>query len=173
MARHIILVAAHYELEVNEMRKSRLIYIFQCIVIFLSLVGCDDEEKFSPSQDESYSKVVLLEYLDEVDTWSEYEIRSEAMDGNILELCLEFSGGCEDHVFEIFAKNSFSESYPVQGWAKIIHDDLGDTCEALIRKCFKFDLEPLRNLYVDGYQSLEGTIIINLEGFENQIVYTF
>ena len=155
------------------MSKSRLFQLFLCFVILISISACDGEEEVSPVENEDYPKVILLEDLSDVDTGDAYEIYSAAMDGNILELCIEFSGGCENHVFEMFAEEMFAESYPVQTWAKIRHDDSGDSCEALVHDCINFDLEPLESAYIDYYQSSEGTIIIHLEGFEDPIEYTF
>lgn len=155
------------------MKKSRLFRLFLCIVIFLSISACVDEEEDPSEQDEDRAKVILVEDLDEIDTGSAYKIHSAAMNGDNLELCLEYGGGCAPHILDLFILKLFAESYPVQTWAKISHDDSGDNCEALIYECINYDMTPLKSVYTDFYQSSEGTIIIHLEGFEDYIEYTF
>jgi inhibitor of cysteine peptidase len=134
--------------------------------------GSIDEGALSQTN-EKIQKIGLTENLNEIVTGPEYKIRSSKIEGDMLELCIEYGGGCEDHIFSLYAESIFSESFPVQGYAKISHNDFGDSCEALIVECFEYDLEPIRNLYLDSYQQSEGTILINIEGIENPINFTF
>lgn len=87
--------------------------------------------------------------------------------GNELLLDLEYGGGCAKHDISVCFGPSFLESYPVQTSLRVIHDDHGDTCEALLHSQHKIDLTPLAQTYKDGYQTNAGMISTNfgLYGF--------
>lgn len=81
-----------------------------------------------------------------------YAILVAAVDGDALELALEYSGGCAAHAFTLcWPEQAFRESEPVQAALELLHDDRGDACDALVSETRSFDLAPLRQAYVDGY----------------------
>jgi hypothetical protein len=115
----------------------------------------------------------FVDDINDVDTGSPYDIQSVRMFEDIIEICIQYAGGCEAHIFELFAENFFMESYPVQSAVKLSHDDSADLCEAAITECLAFDLTPLKGLFMDQYQVSEGTILVQFEGFPEPIEYTF
>ena len=114
------------------------------------------DEGILTQKGETTQKIELTENLNEIVTGPEYKIRSSKIDGDVLELCMEYGGGCRNHIFSLYAENIFSESFPVQEYAKISHSDFDDPCEALIVECLEYDLETIRNLYFDSYQQSGG-----------------
>ena len=53
------------------------------------------------------------------------------------------------------------------------HEDNDDPCEAWITEEMVFNLLPLKKAWQEQYNEMSGTIIINLEGWEEQITYDF
>ena len=68
-----------------------------------------------------------------------------------LALRVQYSGGCEEHEFELVAEDSFMESSPVQAGVRLFHDGNGDMCEALPTETIRFDLTPLRERHQEMY----------------------
>lgn len=72
----------------------------------------------------------------------------------IIELDVEYGGGCGDHQFSIEPGRCF-ESYPGQCFAKLIHIT-NDTCEALIFKRLEFPLSQFRFARGGAYLTIYG-----------------
>ena len=92
---------------------------------------------------------------------------------NILNIKTSYSGGCENHEFELIGINIFMESDPVQTNIRLSHNANNDTCEAYVTEELSFDITPLKEAYQEAYQQESGTIIINLEGVDELISYEF
>ena len=90
---------------------------------------------------------------------------------DVLSVQASFGGGCAEHTVTACWDGSFLESFPVQAHISLYHDANGDTCEALLSQTFEFDLTPMRESYVEGYQTTEGTILLGVE--EQGTEYTF
>ncbi len=68
-----------------------------------------------------------------------------------LTLDVEYSGGCEDHEFDLVAWGGWLESFPIQVNVLLAHESHGDACDALITQGLRFDLSPLERAYVATY----------------------
>ena len=86
------------------------------------------------------------------------------LDGDTLKVDAGFSGGCEEHTVTACWDGSFLESSPVQARITLYHDANGDTCEAYLQATYSFDLAPMKQSYIDGYQTDEGTILLTVDG---------
>lgn len=92
--------------------------------------------------------------------------------GDTLEVDVGHGGGCEEHTYQIcWPDQSFMESDPVQVDLEVYHDAHGDGCEAYLQSTLEFDLTPLKESYLDGYQATSGEIVIHLDG--ETVTYTF
>ena len=92
---------------------------------------------------------------------------------DILNMTVSYSGGCEDHEFELIGTNNFMESDPVQINIRLSHNANNDICKAYLTEELTFDLTPLKEAWQEVYQQESGTIIINLEGFDEPISFEF
>ena len=92
-----------------------------------------------------------------------YTINAATLQGDTLTLNVSYSGGCETHAFTLVAEQRFLESLPVQLRVSLAHNANGDRCEALITEDYHFDLTPLKEAYLKGYQKDEGTIVLRLK----------
>lgn len=92
-----------------------------------------------------------------------YTFEDTQTDGDILQINLSYSGGCEEHTFTLVAYNFFMESFPIQAAIVLSHNAQDDPCEAFITQTLLFDLTPLKEAYLKQYpDDLQGTIMLQL-----------
>ncbi len=106
----------------------------------------------------------------------EYSIDECDITDDDLQLKITYSGGCEDHEFDLLISPSFLESLPVQVSTLLMHNANNDSCDTLISEVISFDLNSLKERYKQCYFTESGTIIINGlcgNGFSNGIYYNF
>lgn len=85
-----------------------------------------------------------------------FAINDIDIEGDILTLGVEYSGGCNEHAFELhMSPAAFAESLPVQANLYLRHIDSGDPCGAQIRESASFDLRPLAQLFEIDYGGLD------------------
>jgi hypothetical protein len=94
-----------------------------------------------------------------------YNLNSIELRGDVLVLQVGFSGCQPDHPFTLWAGRNFMESDPVQTWAVLEHDGLGEPCEAYWMRELEFDLSPLRRAYVEQYGQ-PGLIVLRFLDFQ-------
>lgn len=75
---------------------------------------------------------------------------------------LEYSGGCEDHDFELFYDPAFIETNPPQANLYLRHDGKNDSCDAIIRETRTFDLSALLDNLQLAYPNNPRDFSINL-----------
>jgi hypothetical protein len=109
--------------------------------------------------------VVMTERRPDEIAQDPYRLIEVALRGDVLVLHVQYSGGCRpDHPLVLYASGDFRESNPVQTWMLLAHDDLGDPCEAIIDRNVVFDLDPVRQSYVDAYGE-PGVVILHFLDF--------
>ena len=98
-------------------------------------------------------------------------VSSWSITGDFLDATFEYSGGCEEHDFQLCWDGSFMESWPVQ--VSLVAQDYGplDPCLAFVTETRTFDLVTLRDAWIDGYGAPPGEIIVNMSG--GSANYTF
>ena len=99
--------------------------------------------------------------------------KSYELDKDMLKLFVQYSGGCEDHEFLLIGPNGFLESMPVQINVLLSHNANNDLCEAYLSEELMFDLKPLKEAWQQTYQQESGTIVVQIYGLEESIVYKF
>ena len=94
-----------------------------------------------------------------------YQLKNLAIDGSNLILDISYSGGCEDHVFNLIWTGKYVETLPPQVDLYLVHNANNDNCEAYFSKQLKFDLTPLITGASQQYQSKE--IVLNINDYDN------
>ncbi|MFM7681439.1 MAG: hypothetical protein ACKO7P_01660 [Bacteroidota bacterium] len=96
-------------------------------------------------------------------------IYEASLNDNILRLSIGYTGGCANHNFELVGSEMISKSLPPIRSIKLIHTTIDEeSCKRSMFDTLYFDLSNL------AYQKTNGSVIkLNLEGFKEQIVYTF
>jgi hypothetical protein len=84
------------------------------------------------------------------------------IEGDLLNLDVEFGGGCSEHEFALVHSGGFRESFPVQTDLRLMHDANGDPCRALVQRMLVFDLTPLKQVYLTSYAAPSGEMEIHV-----------
>lgn len=74
-----------------------------------------------------------------------------SLEGSILQLEVEYGGGCASHDHDLVAWGGWMESNPVQVSVLLTHESRDDPCDALIHRTLRYDLTRLREGYVASY----------------------
>lgn len=97
-----------------------------------------------------------------------FRITNAVIEGNKLIVDVSYSGGCEEHFFELVGDEAISKSLPPQRTIRLVHTGKQDLCKAMIMRTLEFDIKNL------AYQQKAGSeIILKLEGWDQQLMYTF
>lgn len=100
-----------------------------------------------------------------------YQLTSAELDGELMELKLQYAGGCRPHRFvACWPENTFAESYPVQTWLALYHDAGGDTCEALAMDTRYVDISAILTGYQQAYGS-SGPIVMHIRDTDVSVTY--
>ena len=91
---------------------------------------------------------------------------------NSLYMNISYGGGCEEHEFTLIA-TTFMESEPVQVNIILSHEDNDDPCDMWINENHSYNLLPLKKSWQLSYQAKSGSIVINIEGWNESIIYQF
>lgn len=91
-----------------------------------------------------------------------FALQSIAINGDILTMTIQHSGGCKEHDYALFmSPGSFLESYPVQANLYLRHEDNDDACEAYLTVRLSFNIRPVAELYQHFYGGKD-EILINV-----------
>lgn len=95
-------------------------------------------------------------------------IRNAKIDGNKLILDISYSGGCQEHHFDLIGNEAISKSLPPIRTIHLVHTGEQDLCKAMIMKTLEFDIRGL------AYQQEKGSeIVLKLEGWDGELRYVY
>jgi protein involved in sex pheromone biosynthesis len=161
------------------MIKSFQIHKIILVVLILILSGCHKYDFFNDINDDNNSdtgkkseNIVIDEDTYNAIENDEYSIVNAYIEGDSLQIKIEYGGGCGTVEYSLITDGIFMESYPVQLNITLSFKD-NDTCEALIRKTTTTNLSNLADYYSSLYHNDHDTIIIHLEGYNETIIYSF
>jgi len=100
-----------------------------------------------------------------------YRLNNLKIENDSLIISLSYGGGCQDHVFNLIAKNYFIDGDKTTAELLLSHDSNQDICEAFVTEKLAFNLIPLKLEYIDSYGSESGTIRLLLE--DKEVLYRF
>ena len=86
--------------------------------------------------------------------------------GDFLSINVSYSGGCEEHEFELITDGRYSATYPPEIELVLRHDANNDRCRSYIDETLFFDLKPLQ---YDGTTR----IVIRLTNNDNLYEYNY
>ena len=115
--------------------------------------GLEDQASFADPP------IQILELAEDPAAGADTTINLAEISGDIIELEVQYAGGCEDHEFNLYASSSFMESNPVQSEVLLEHITT-DTCESLVTETLRFDLLPIREHYQRAYGNNSSGIIL-------------
>jgi hypothetical protein len=95
-------------------------------------------------------------------------VNAVTLEGNILSLDVEYSGGCKDHTYELIGSKAIMKSLPAKRAIKLVHKANDDTCRELISETIKFDIRALSMTETTGSE-----IVLLLDGYKQSISYVY
>lgn len=125
------------------------------LALLASTPGCDDTLPTAP--DASPRPVILVSDLSGLKPVA-YGIDNLAITGRTIGLRTTVGGGCDEHFYDLYVSRDFTESFPVQTWAYLVHRS-NDMCEALLTHRRQFNLKPLIDHYIASYGQEDAIII--------------
>ncbi len=94
-----------------------------------------------------------------------YSIEEAFVEGPDLHLKVSYTGGCEDHVFELFTDGLIMKSLPPKQRFFLKHHAQEDSCETVITENLVFSLE--------GVTTSGNTLVILLKGYKGDLTVEF
>ncbi len=90
-------------------------------------------------------KIIIDEKLDTLKIkGSPVNIENMAINGDELSLFVSYSGGCKQHVFELYANKKFDKSKSPKLTLYLKHIGNDDACRKLILRELKFDIAEIK-----------------------------
>lgn len=91
-----------------------------------------------------------------------YSILNAVIDGDMLRLTVRYSGGCNEHGFNLMGPLTIPAGDPTDVTLLLHHNAKGDACEALITRDLVFDLTPLKERWKSVTGRTSGVISVLL-----------
>jgi len=120
-----------------------------------------------------YNQVIIDNQKYEDADRDPFDIINVSINTDLIIFDVGYSGGCENHTFQLISKEMFMESDPVQIDVVLSHDDKDDACDAYVYDTIVFDLTNLKQKWQNEYQKDSGTIILRIENHTEVVGYRF
>lgn len=141
---------------------------------FIVLASCDSSEPATTALLTGLGGCDEITMNDNGDAFPEDPIfiQNAVINDNLLQLTVQYGGGCGEVEFKLVSDGIFMESNPVQSKVTLSLKDR-DSCKALITRELCYDLSALAARYYNGYQVSSGIIILRIEGYAPLVYYSF
>jgi len=140
----------------------RILFI---IILGVSL-GCGSKQLATdtPISKNLAAKVPIVEmnFSKETDA---YTITDAEVDGKTLRISVSYSGGCDEHTFELFTDGLLMKSLPPKQRFFLKHFAHEDGCERVIEQDLAFDLS--------GTTNAGNTLVLLLQNFDGDLRMEF
>ena len=135
--------------------------------IVLVLTACRNSKNVEVKSEEDEGPIVGQ--MGDVTAQSDaMHIDTAFIDGHILNVIVNYSGGCEKHWFEIVGSFALLKTNPPKRSIKIIHESNGDLCDEVLSKDLQFDVSEF------AYQKETGKeVLLMLDGYDHHISYVY
>lgn len=138
-----------------------LLLIFSLMI----LVSCKTaRERKAAQNDPGLPLGELVDDLEQYGNSADCSIMKVAVEGNIMTINVEYSGGCEKHEFRLLGSVMIQKSLPPRRGIRLWHDNKGDSCRGIVEEELKFDISAF------AYEG--GEIMLDLTGWATPISYT-
>lgn len=139
--------------------------LFSILAISTLLFACNNTKEVL---DIDPIDVKMAQIGDVTQESAQITVTAVKLEGNILSLDVDYSGGCEDHSFELIGSAAIMKSLPPKRAVKLVHDSNGDTCREMISETIKFDIRSLAVTETSGSE-----IVLMLDGYKQSISYVY
>lgn len=137
--------------------------------IALLIFSCKSQKNAKNSTIETNSETMLKATIGDIETPSDLiQITGVTISGNIMSINVNYSGGCEEHNFQLIGSENIAKSLPPIRSVKLVHNANGDACRKLEERTLVFDISDLT------YKQEAGSAIyLTLDGWKDRIEYIF
>lgn len=104
----------------------------------------NEAETSATKIDSTIKNAIIDAQVDMASTGAFYKVDSIKINGDILSIFVNYSGGCKEHVFDLYSNGMFGKSLPPQLSLCLKHNNNGDNCRGLLFKELKFNVSPLK-----------------------------
>ena len=157
--------------------KSTIQTIFRismALVIVLQLSQCKtsktvSQEKDNTAQAVTYTsshKVIIDESFTGTDLGDRFKIDSISLKRDILDIYVQFSGGCKDHSFDLYSNKHYMKSLPLQLKLFLTHKNNGDACRKIVKETLHFNISDIQ------YPG-KNTLVIKINDHKIPITYKY
>ncbi|MDA0882501.1 MAG: hypothetical protein O2984_04240 [Bacteroidetes bacterium] len=147
------------------------------VVLLFGLAACKSAQKASlenqgenaienlSMENNTYPEVIIdmTRFSEDSDPFT---LKSHEINGDTLSLLVSYSGGCQEHSFDLIGNGSYAKSLPPQSRLRLIHNGNNDNCRSLIETNLKFNVKELRYPGTD-------VLVIFVEGSDERITYRY
>lgn len=119
----------------------------------------DDPKKAVP-------KVSIREEGWEKESSAPFQVEKVGLKEEQLQLQVRYSGGCEEHSFELVTRKEYSKSQPPVLNLVLLHDNNGDACRSVITDSLAYDISALQHPDSDE-------LLLQLEDYDRSIRYEY
>ncbi|MES2799956.1 MAG: hypothetical protein V4638_08065 [Bacteroidota bacterium] len=139
--------------------------------LILTLFGCKTKKNAEIRSTGDGSKLVATigsaKEFNELDS-APFEVQSAKIVDNSLFLTIQFSGGCQEHDFQLIGSPAISKSLPPIRSMQLYHNSNNDACRGVLTKELEFDISAL------AYKQEDSSVIyLTMDGIEDRLTYTF
>jgi hypothetical protein len=154
-----------FEMNLKKIYMKSLLIFSIAIIIF----GCKSHKNAQNSKIETNSETMLKATIGDIETPSDLiQITDVSVKGNIMSINVSYSGGCQEHSFQLIGSANIAKSLPPIRSVKLVHNANGDACRELKEDILEFDITDL------AYVKTSGSVIyLTINGWKDRIEYTF
>lgn len=137
--------------------------------IALLIFSCKSHKNAKNSTIETNSETMLKATIGDIETPSDLiQITGVTISGNIMSIDVNYSGGCQEHNFQLYGSANIAKSLPPIRSVKLVHNANGDACRKLEVRTLVFDISDLTHKQEAG-----SVIYLTLDGWKDRIEYIF
>ena len=147
---------------------KKILLLTALVVTSLLLTQCKEKKDSTSTMDNPENQQDGIENVQVIegymfDTTDPFEITSVNLDGDILSISVSYSGGCQEHQFDLIFNGSYKKSLPPQIDLYLTHNSNNDNCRAMIAEELKFNIADVKG----GNKK----VIISLNNYKDKIEY--
>lgn len=137
--------------------------------LILTVLSCKSHKCADSKEDANSKRSMITATIGEINLPSDpITISAIRVEGNKMFLDIRYSGGCEEHSFQVVGSEMIAKSLPPIRAIQIMHNSNGDQCKKLIEQTLEVDISAL------AYKQENGSkIFLTTEGWKERIEYTF
>ena len=151
-----------------------------CCVVALAMAGCKAKKDATATNDSTASNTPPKVQVEGRDikpakaeqglniTWQTdpFQVDTAWVRGNVLLLNVTYSGGCQEHVFELQSDLKYMKSMPPKLPVFLQHNGNRDHCRSMERKELAFDISGMK--YAGGK-----TVMLRINNYDKEVRYDY